>query len=412
MKLFFKKKISPLINIKKIFFTKSKQQFNNLLFYSIKLIFISLFFFINLKYNETQLTIKKLYYYKHFIRHCFKLNKYYRKYIKTKLPYISICLPVYNMKLYIEKAIISILNQTFQNFEIIIVNDNSNDTTLNIIKKLQSKDDRIKLINHSKNFGVYRSRIDAILLSRGKFLILMDPDDIFLNPNLFQDLINYNLKYNLDIIEFTVISYIEKDNNLTIIKNYYHFHNFTKSIISQPLLDNIHYYDNKSGNLSFKVGCRIIWNKIFRRKTIMKSIEYIGKKYYKKYFITAEDTILNLISFHFAKNYSNINLPGYMYNIREKSMTHGKRRKRHIILFCYNHLLYLKKLYTFIKNFNKNRKIIHNELLDLNKRLIRLNNVTKRRNETIKAFYNEILNDKYSYKNLKDDIKIFMSEIK
>ena len=327
----------------KLFF---KKQINNLLFdYSIKFIFISLFFFINLKYNTFQLNIKKFYYYKHYISICFKLNKFYRKYIKTKLPFMSICLPVYNMKLYIEKAIISILNQTFQNFEIIIVNDFSNDSTLKIIKKLQLQDDRIKLINHSKNFGVYRSRIDAILLSRGKFLILMDPDDILLNPNLFQDLINYNLKYNLDIIEFTVISYIEKDNIsyllviiLKIIKNYYHFHNFTKSIISQPQLDNIHYYNNKSDNLSFKVGCRIIWNKILKRKILMKSIEYIGKAYYKKYFITAEDTILNLISFHFAKNYSNINLPGYMYNIREKSMTHGLIRKRHIILFCYTNI--------------------------------------------------------------------------
>ena len=62
----------------------------------------------------------------------------------------------------------------FKEFESKYREDN---TTLNIIKKLQSKDDRIKLINHSKNFGVYRSRIDAILLSKGKFLILMDPDE-------------------------------------------------------------------------------------------------------------------------------------------------------------------------------------------------------------------------------------------
>ena len=90
----------------------------------------------------------------------------------------------------------------------------------------------------------------------------------------------------------------------------------------------------------------------------MKSIEYIGKDYYKTFFITAEDTIINLISFHFAQNYSNNNFPGYMYNIREKSMTHGNRNKDNEILFCYNHLLYFRKFYAFIKNFNKKRNIL------------------------------------------------------
>ena len=75
-----------------------------------------------------------------------------------------------------------------------------------------------------------------------------------------------------------------------------------------------------------------------------------------------------------------------------------------IILFCYNHLLYLRKFYVLLKNFNKNRIILHNELLDLNKRLIKLNELTKIYNEEIKDFYNEILNDKYALKIFKDDV--------
>ena len=58
------------------------------------------------------------------------------------------------MKSYIKKVVVSILNQTFQNFEIIIVNDHSNDTTLAEIKKLQLKDNRIKL---SQSFKKFRS---------------------------------------------------------------------------------------------------------------------------------------------------------------------------------------------------------------------------------------------------------------
>ena len=375
-----------------------------------KFFIIFLFFFINLIYKETKLIIKVSF--KHFIRDCFNLKKYYRKSVKVEFPYLSICIPSFNMKSYIKKVIISILNQSFQNFEIIIVNDHSNDTTLSEIKKLQLEDNRIKLINHSINFGVYNSRVDAILSSKGKYFILIDPDDILINPNLLQTLYNYNLEYNLDIIEYTVICYVEKRNIIKIIDRYYHFHNFSKTIISQPDLDDIYYYWNSKNNILSKVGCRVIWNKIIRRKTLLKSIEYIGKDYYKKFFITAEDTIINLISFHFAQNYSNINFPGYMYTIREKSMTHGNRTIDNEILFCYNHLLYFKKFYAFIKNFNKKRYILFSELLDLNKRITLLNFLTKNKMQEILIFYHEIVNDKYAFSQFKRVVKIFSLNIK
>ena len=316
------------------------------------------------------------------------------------------------MKFYIKKVVISILNQTFQNFEIIIVNDHSNDNTLAEIKKLQLEDNRIKLINHSKNLGVYNSRVDAIISSKGKYFILIDPDDIFINPNLLQELYNYNLKYNLDMIEYTVICYFEKRNIIKLIGRYYHFHNFSKTIISQPELDDIYYYWNSTNKILSKIGCRVIWNKIIRRKALMKSIEYIGKIYYTNFFVTAEDTIISLISFHFAQNYSNINFPGYMYNIREESMTRGKRNINKEILFCYNHLLYFRKFYAFIKNFNKKRNILLYELLDLNKRLKKLNYLTKKKIKEILVFYYEILNDKYAFSQLKRVVKIFALNIK
>ena len=299
---------------------------------STKLILIYLLLFIFSKdYNELMHTYK----YKHFLRDCLNLKRYYRKAIKKESPYVSICIPAYNMKGYIEKAIISILNQSFQNFEIIIVNDHSNDKTLEVIKKFQFKDSRIKLINHLKNSGVYTSRVDSILASKGKYLILMDSDDILINPNILEHLFYYNLKYNLDLIEFTVISFIEKLTFLTYIKDYSHFHNFSKVIISQPQLDDTQ-FNSKSINKAFNIECRIIWNKIIKRDILIKTIQYIGKEYYKKFFITAEDTILNLMSFHFAKNFSNLKMPGYMYNIREFSMTHGKKDIKKKIIFYYN----------------------------------------------------------------------------
>ena len=382
----------------------SSNTFINRLF---QCILIILFTLINLKFQNRNYFVPKVFaYYKHYINDIHNLKKYKRTLIKEYFPYVSICLPVYNMENYIEKAILSILNQSFQNFEIIIVNDYSNDTTKDIIKRLQLKDNRIKIINHQKNLGVYTSRVDGILASRGKFIILMDPDDIFLNPKLLEELYAYNLKYNLDIIEFTVICYIEKNNNYKIIKNYYHNHNFIKKIIYQPELSDIHFYYPGTYNYS-RVQCRVIWNKIIRRKVLLNAIFYIGIDYYKKYFITAEDILINLICLHFSQNYSNINLPGYLYNIRQISMTHGMSNIKKRKLFYYNHLLYLKKLYIYIKDFNKNRNFLYYEIIEINKLLIKLSKFSKLYENEIRKFYIEITKDKYVPERLKEDLKKF-----
>ena len=309
----------------------------------IGLILISLFLNTYFVFEKFEIIGKNsLSYFRHFTNDCRNLIKYNRKPITNKFPYISICLPAYNMENYIQKVILSILNQSFQDFEIIIVNDYSNDTTKNIIKKIQLKDNRIKLINHKKNLGVYNSRVDGILSSRGKYIMLMDPDDMLVNPNILNELYKYNLKYNLDIIEFQVICYHEIKAYLYIKKKRIHSHFGLNKIYLQPELSDIFFYYPGTNNYS-KVLCRNIWNKVISRGVLLKAINYIGKIYYNKFFITAEDTIINIICLHFANNYSNINIPGYMYNIRKISMTHGKKNYKKKFLFYYNHLLYLKK---------------------------------------------------------------------
>jgi glycosyltransferase involved in cell wall biosynthesis len=366
-------------------------------------IFIFIYIIINLKYNKTNFLIQKpLAFFNHYINKC-KYSKIKKRNPKKNIPFISICLPAYNMDKFIGKSLISILNQSFQNFEIIIVNDYSNDTTKSIIKHFQLKDERIKLINHKQNLGVYISRLDAILASKGEYIILMDPDDILLNKKILEDLYNFIFKYNLDIIEYSVICYIEKILSLAIIEYYYHYHNFSKKIIYQSKLSDIFFHKKNLKKFTW-IYCRVIWNKIIRRKVLLNSILYIGIDYYKKFFITAEDTLINTISFHFSKNYSNINLPGYMYNIRKFSMTHGKSCKKKKILFEYNHFLYIKKLYNYIKDFIKERKYLHFELIEINKLLIKLNILSKNYKKEIFQFYNKIFYDKFASTFFKDYI--------
>jgi len=128
------------------------------------------------------------------------------------------------MQDYIEKNLLSIINQSFQDFEIIIVNDDSEDETENIIKRIQLKDDRIKLVSHSSNLGVYRSRIESILNSKGKFVLLMDPDDMYLNENLFKELYDYNKKKNIDMIEFSVYQQFDGRRKIFFPRNDFESH--------------------------------------------------------------------------------------------------------------------------------------------------------------------------------------------
>ena len=107
-----------------------------------------------------------------YVKDCNNSINYDRDKIYNMNPYISVCIPVYNMENYIEKNLLSIINQSFQDFEIIIVNDASDDNTENIIKRFQTNDKRIKLLSHSKKLGTYHSRIDAIYNSKSKYNIL------------------------------------------------------------------------------------------------------------------------------------------------------------------------------------------------------------------------------------------------
>ncbi len=93
-------------------------------------------------------------------------------------PKISVIMPAYNAALYIREAIESVLNQSFQNFEFIIINDGSTDETLNIIQSFN--DSRIVLINNSKNLGIIKTRNIGLQLAKGEYIAKMDADDVSL----------------------------------------------------------------------------------------------------------------------------------------------------------------------------------------------------------------------------------------
>lgn len=96
----------------------------------------------------------------------------------------SVIICAYNIEAYVSKAIESVLNQTFKDYELILVNDGSKDNTLNILKEYESKNgDRIKVIDNVINLGLSKSRNIAISQANGEYIVHLDGDDLFYEPD-------------------------------------------------------------------------------------------------------------------------------------------------------------------------------------------------------------------------------------
>ena len=375
-------------------------------FLLIILFFLIFFYSFNNKYN--------IIFFKSFINDCRNLKIYNKKYSNIGIiPYLSICIPAFNMEKYIEKALISLINQSFQNFEIIITNDNSNDNTEKIIKNYQLKDNRIKIIQHDKNLGVYKSRIDSVLNAKGEFILFFDPDDMLINGHLFEELYNYNLKYNLDMIEFSVYHQEEGKKKIfyPIYHEFNHYHHFNKTIIFQPDLSNLIYY-NPNTQKPTAIICRTIWNKIIRKSVLINSIEYIEKFYNNSFLITADDTPINILNFNFAHNYSNLKLPGYLYNVRKNSISRIGAKKKNDIIISYNFLLFYKFFYKYTKDFKKDLNYLFKDLKLTYPYILKIQNLNGR-NYISKAidFFIQIINDDVSLE-FKSFSEIILSELK
>ena len=91
-------------------------------------------------------------------------------------PFFSVVIPVYNAEKYINRSVESILQQSFENFEVVLVDDGSADKSMELCEKLVQKDTRVSFF-HQKNQGVSAARNKGISMARGKYLVFVDADD-------------------------------------------------------------------------------------------------------------------------------------------------------------------------------------------------------------------------------------------
>ncbi len=113
-------------------------------------------------------------------------------------PLISIIVPIYNSEKYLERCISSIIQQTYSNLEIILIDDGSTDKSAVLCDSYQSVDNRVKVV-HQSNQGVGITRNVGIHIAKGQYVGFVDSDD-YIAPNMYESLMQTLLQYNLDIV--------------------------------------------------------------------------------------------------------------------------------------------------------------------------------------------------------------------
>lgn len=122
---------------------------------------------------------------------------------------VSVITGTYNAEAFIQRTIESVLHQTFGQWELIITDDCSSDSTVKIVEKYMDKDDRITLNRQASNMGVDHARNNSIKMARGRFIAFLDADDLWL-PSKLEEQIKFMKQNNVDL-SYTSYYQIDRD---------------------------------------------------------------------------------------------------------------------------------------------------------------------------------------------------------
>jgi glycosyltransferase involved in cell wall biosynthesis len=222
---------------------------------------------------------------------------------------VSVVITAYNVEKYIKKAINSVLNQTYKNIEIVVVEDCSTDNTLKFIKGLQKSDLAfpINLVQHKENVGAGLSRRDGIKASTGDFIMLLDADD-WLNKDYIEHLVDRQKETDADIVGGG-ITYCYEDTDKFETNTF-------GTTVSEGFQKFADYNDGKVVFLNNKIV----------RSTMYDTVEYCDRRY-------VEDTPVIMKLLYNANKVAYVNEAGYNYLQRNTSLCHVSSRWKHN-LFC------------------------------------------------------------------------------
>ena len=326
-------------------------------------------------------------------------------------PKASVIIPTYNCDKYILRAIKSIQYQNISNIEIILIDDHSSDNTIKLIKNIQEKDHRIKLIQNMKNMGIIYSRSIGVLSSKGKYIFTLDNDDFFINEDIFDVCINFGEKEDFDVIEFKAISNKPRNENLLIPKIRDAKHSHQESfILFQPELGA---YPIPTGETLGSYGLRdiFLWGKCIKSKIYHKALNKLGKERYSRFMIRYEDVLVNYMILNIAQSFLFIKKYG-IYHVER--MGSGASIGLKLVPRETNLLYLLDIIVDFSQNNINNKKLeVHLLIYYLNlrntKRIITSN---KYNMDLIISIIKRILNSAYVSEKHKSIIKNIVKQRK
>lgn len=228
------------------------------------------------------------------------------------LPKLTFIVPVFNVEDYIEECLISIMNQTEPDIEIIIVNDGSTDKSASICSEYEKKDSRIKVI-HKKNEGLGYARNSGLSIALGKYISFVDSDD-WIDISFAETVINIMEKYGADLLEFQLTKINNKRNYKYTQPLKIKQGRYKKTDIEQRILKN--YLSDKGDRIANSVCTHIYRNDLIKEH---------GLLFYDERKIYTEDFVFNLqYLFHIESIYVTEE-PLYYYRYNNNSLTKSYR---------------------------------------------------------------------------------------
>ena len=236
-----------------------------------------------------------------------------RKFVRSENPKISVIIPMYNEEKNALTIIRSVQNQTLQDLEIVCVNDNSNDKTLEILQSLQKVDPRITIITNTTNRGVIYNRIFGALHSQGEYVTFIDADDAMCNFEIFQKAYDNATKdygEKLDIVHYQTCGCKYLDNGE--MDRFYLFftfnlYNFNKVIKQPEIRDN---YMQKKKHVT---GSGFVFDKIYSRPLMKRIADYIGPHIWNQNLIFVDDFLLAFATMRTTDSIVNSGQVGYWH---------------------------------------------------------------------------------------------------
>ena len=234
-------------------------------------------------------------------------------------PLISVIVPIYNVEKYLARCVDSIVNQTYKNLEIILVDDGSPDLCPQMCDDYAEKESRIKVV-HKKNGGLSDARNAGIAVATGEYISFIDSDD-YVSDDFFECLLDVMNKENSDIAECSVVKFYEVNR----------FDEFSDDL-SVKTYDT---QDAMSALIAENPFHQHVWNKLYKTE-LVKDIPYAVDKLNEDEFWTYQvfgrankvSKLNKTMYYYFQRNSS---IMGVGYNIRRLDALEGKANRQKYI---------------------------------------------------------------------------------